>query len=238
VVAGIAGFFSFFPDALRVYGALAFAVLALCSLFALAYALHKGEGKHRWYIAALSPALFLLLFVFFNGSLIWFPFLLDAYGLIFAVLIVLYLSSLFTWKTVIVFGVFLTALDIILVWVTGTMVSTANAVSGLGLPVLVAFPTIPLITAQGGIIFLKLGLGDFFFAGVLGTQTLNKFGKKTAVLSVFTMCISFALFELLLLNPTDFGALPATLPIILGWLPVAAWKTVSLRKKQKRNGFK
>jgi hypothetical protein len=124
-------------------------------------------------------------------------------------------------------------MDIILVWVTGAMVATANVVSNLGLPVLVAFPTIPLITAQGGIAFLRLGLGDFFFAGILGTQTMKKFGKKTALLSVATMSISFGLFELLLLNPTQIGALPATLPILLGWLPVAGWKIMQDRKQKK-----
>jgi hypothetical protein len=123
-------------------------------------------------------------------------------------------------------------MDIVLVWVTGTMVQTANAVSGLGLPVLVAFPTIPLIIVEGGILLLRLGLGDFFFAGILATQTLKKFGKKTAVISVLTMSISFGLFELLLLNPSDFDALPATLPIVLGWLPIVAVKMLLARKQK------
>lgn len=232
-VAGAVGFSGFFMSELRVYGILAFAILAGGALLALVYARHEKEAKSRWYVAALSPALFLLLFVFFNGTPVWFPFLLNAYGLIFAVLIVLYLSSLFTWKTVIIFGVALTILDIILVWVTGAMVATANAVSNLGLPVLVAFPTIPLITIEGSIAFLRLGLGDFFFAGILGTQTMKKYGKKTAVLSVATMSLSFGLFELLLLNPTQFGALPATLPILLGWLPIITWKILSDKKQKK-----
>lgn len=232
-VAGALGFSNFFLNELRIYGTLAFAVLTAGALLAIVYARHEKESKSRWYVAVLSPALFLLLFVFFNGTQVWFPFLLNTYGLIFAVLIVLYLSSLFTWKTVIVFGVALTILDIILVWVTGAMVATANTVSNLGLPVLVAFPTIPLITVEGTIAFLRLGLGDFFFAGILGTQTMKKFGKKTAVLSVATMSVSFGLFELLLLNPTQFGALPATLPILLGWLPIVAWKLLGDRKQKK-----
>jgi hypothetical protein len=233
-VAGTLGFCGFFPIELRTYGTVAFVILTAVALFVLFYARHKREAKPRWYAAVLMPVLFLLLFIFFNGTQIWFPFLLDAYGLIFAVLIVLYLSSLFTWKTAIVFGISLTVLDIILVWVTGAMVDTANAVSSLGLPVLVAFPTIPLIfTSEGAIAFLRLGIGDFFFAGILGTQTMKKFDKKTAVISVATMSLSFGLFELLLLNPTQFRALPATLPILLGWLPVVAWRILNEKRKKK-----
>lgn len=213
-------------------GVLAFASLALCSFFALLYALQHAESKHKWYLAALSPALFLLLFFFFNGTPLWFPFLLNVYGITFALLIVMYMSSLFNWKTVFIFAVLITTLDIILVWVTGTMVQAANTVSGLGLPVLVAFPTLPLIIVDGNILILRLGLGDFFFAGILATQTLKKFGKKTALTSILAMSVSFGIFELLLLNPSVFDALPATLPIVLGWLPVAGAAMI-LAKKQR-----
>ena len=71
---------------------------------------------------------------------------------------------------------------------------------------------------------MRLGLGDFFFAGILASQTLKHFGKKTAITSLLTICISFGLFELILLNKSlsdalPVPALPATLPILLGWLP-------------------
>jgi hypothetical protein len=233
ILAGAAGFFGVLPADLRVYGTLAFAGLASCAFFALMYVQQNADAKQKWYVAALSPALFLLLFFFYNGTDIWFPYLLDVYGIIFALLIVLYMGSLFKWKTVFIFAGFLTAMDIILVWFTGTMVQAANAVSNLGLPVLVAFPTIPFITVEGGILIMRLGLGDFFFAGILATQTLKKFGRKTAVVSVLTMCVSFALFELLLLNGYN-TALPATLPIVLGWLPVIAWKILSERKQKQQ----
>jgi len=238
VIAGAAGLLGVLPAGLRVYGTLAFAALAVCGFFALLYAWQNPGAKEKWYVAALSPVLFLLLFFFFSGTPIWFPYLLDVYGILFALLIVLYLSTLFTWKTVFIFAAFLTAMDIVLVWLTGTMVQAAEAVSGLGLPVLVAFPTIPFIQIGQGILIMRLGLGDFFFAGILGTQTLKKFGRKTAVLSVLTMCISFAIFELILLNPElaealPSRALPATLPIILGWLPVVGAKM--LIEKRKKN---
>ena len=120
-------------------------------------------------------------------------------------------------------------MDIILVLVTGVMVTAATHVAGLGLPVLISLPTIPLIMTTQGIRFLSLGLGDFFFAGTLATQTYKKYGRKTAVVSAFAMTVSFGVFEALLLS-TDFGAFPGTVMIILGWLPIVAWKMVSERK--------
>lgn len=240
--AAVAAFFGVVPEELRVYGTLAFVALAGCSLAALAYALHK-DIKPKWYVAALSPALFLLFFAFYGETSIGFvvplsvsvgqfPYLLDIYGLTFAVLIVVYLNSLFTWKTVFIFATLLTGLDIVLVWVTGQMVQAANAISGLGLPVLVAFPTLPVISTMEGILILRLGLGDLFFAGILASQAMKKFGKKIAVASALTISISFGLFELLLLNfPEMVSALPATLPIVLGWLPVVGWKILTERGK-------
>jgi hypothetical protein len=239
ILAGAAAFLGVLPASLRVYGTLAFACLASCAFLALIYAQHNPDAKQKWYVAALSPTLFLLLFAFYNDTFIWFPYLLDVYGIIFAMLIVLYMGTLFTWKTVFIFAGFLTAMDIVLVWFTGTMVQAANAMSNLGLPVLVAFPTIPLITVEGSILIMRLGLGDFFFAGILSTQTLKKFDRKTAVLSILTMSISFAIFELVLLNPElanalPVRALPATLPIVLGWLPVVAAKMLTARKKKQQ----
>jgi len=72
-------------------------------------------------------------------------YLVNVYGLIFAVLITLYLASLFVWKTTAVFGALITVMDIILVLVTGTMIQAAEAARGLSLPVMVSLPLIPLI---------------------------------------------------------------------------------------------
>ena len=237
ILAAITGYLGILPEELRLYGTIAFTALAVCSFFILIYAQKKPNTKQKWYIAALSPALFLLLFSFFSGTDIWFPYLLDVYGIIFAMLIVIYLGSMFNWRTVFLFAAFLTGLDIVLVWVTGTMVQAANAMSGLGLPVLVAFPTIPFIMTTQGILIMRLGLGDFFFAGILGTQTWKKFDKKTAIISLLTMAISFGLFEIILLNPELYNylptkALPATLPILLGWLPTIAVKMLLTRKRK------
>ena len=121
-------------------------------------------------------------------------------------------------------------MDIILVLVTGVMVTAAKQVSGLGLPMLVSLQTLPLVMTEQGLQYMSLGLGDFFFAGILAIQTHKKFGKKIAMLSAFSMSLSFAIFEAFLLN-YRFGAFPGTLMIICGWLPVIAWKLLSERNQ-------
>ena len=166
---------------------------------------------------------------------------MDVFGLTFAILIILYLSSLFSWKTVGLFAVLLTAMDITLVIGTGTMVQAANQFTGLGLPVLVYLPNIPtIVSAQGEILFRGLGLGDFFFAGVLAIQTFNRFGRKTALISVAAMAVAFGIWEAALedilawLQPIvgrNIGGFPGTVMIISGWAPVIAWKLLSERSK-------
>jgi hypothetical protein len=158
-------------------------------------------------------------------------------------LIILYLGSLFTWKTVLVFAVLLTIVDIILVLGTGSMVVAAQQFTGLGLPVLVQLPNVPLVFSSNGPLFRGIGLGDFFFAGILALQTFKKFGKKTGYVAVVAMAISFAVFEAFIpeiavaLEPIlhrQIGGFPGTLMIILGWLPVVAWKMLSERKQKQQ----
>jgi hypothetical protein len=125
----------------------------------------------------------------------------------------------------------------------------AQQFTGLGLPVLVYLPNVPLITAPQGALgffgFLPrgLGLGDFFFAGIIALQTFKKFGKKTGYISVVAMTLSFAIFEAFLpeisnaLEPIlnrPIDGFPGTLMIILGWLPVAAWKILGERNKKQQ----
>jgi hypothetical protein len=158
--------------------------------------------------------------------------LFDAFGILFAILITLYLSSLFTWKTTFIFAALLTVMDFILVLVIPVMGPAASHIAELGLPVLIYMPVIPPIPNAEAIFGLQpiaLGLGDFFFAGTLATQTYKKFGKRIAIISAIAMTITFGIFEILLLN-TDFQAFPGTLMIILGWLPIVAWKAYSERK--------
>ena len=221
LVAGAARFFVFGQVENALYGVFAFLALSIFTFAALVYETRRTSSAERWYVAVLPPALFICLYLFFRGTPIWFPYLLDSYGVVFAVLIILYLGSLFTWKTTLVFAALLTVVDIVLVLFTGSMVSVATTVLKLRLPVLVSLPTFPTIRLDP----MSLGLGDFFFAGLLTIQTYKKYGKRTAVLSALAMTISFFIFEALLLTfgPTAF---PGTLMIICGWLLLVVPKSL------------
>jgi len=212
------------------YGSIVFFCLFAFAFLSLLYDEQRICVKERWYLAVLPAALFICLYVFFNSTRLWFPYLLNLYGLVFAVLIILYLGSLFTWKTTIIFAGLLTVMDIILVLGTGTMVSAASHISELKLPVLITLPTVPQIATQYGVLYMSLGLGDFFFAGLLAIQTLKKFGKKLATMSIIAMTASFFIFEVLLLN-YKLRAFPGTLMIIIGWLPIL----VLAKKMQSKN---
>lgn len=222
--------FTLFPfNELVAYGAAA--LYSLCG-FSFITILHEEDRQHtrgRWYSAVMPPALFVFLYAFFNETPIWFPYLLDLYGLIFAVLIILYLGSLFTWKASMVFAGLLTIADTVLVLVTQSMVSAAAHVSSLRLPILVILPTFPQIVTEWGLLYMSLGLGDFFFAGLLAVQTYKRFGKNAAFLSAAAMAFSFFMFEMFILN---FGvrAFPGTLMIICGWLPIALLEHLKGRK--------
>ena len=236
-----------FTDALALYRALAFYGLAAFAFTSIIIDTKKTIMKERWYVAIQPPTLFVLLFVFFNvvydGAPVWAPVLLDVFALTFAVLIILYLGSLFTWKATIVFAVLLTIVDIILVLGTGSMVVAAQHFTGLGLPVLVYLPNLPFVfSVEGILLFRGLGLGDFFFAGILALQTSKKFGRQAGYAAVLAMTISFAVFEaflpeiLSLLEPLlqrEIGGFPGTLMIILGWLPVVAWKMLDIRGQKQ-----
>jgi len=215
--------FGFGANSTVAYGASALFCLFGFTFVALLYEEGRASTEGRWYLAVLPPALFMCLYLFFSGTPIWFPYLLNLYGILFAVLIILYLGSLFTWKTSLIFVGLLTVMDVILVLFTGFMVSAARHVSGLMLPVLVSVPIVPTITVGRRLLYMSLGLGDFFFAGLIGIQTMKKFGKELAILSVITMCVSFFIFETFMLN-YELIAFPGTLMIICGWLPLVIWK--------------
>ena len=198
--------------------------MALMAIFLFSYSMllfiftYLFSNK-RWYVAAVPPAMFILMYAFLNATALWSDYLINIYAGVFAILITLYIGSLFTWKTTIIFAVLLTGMDIILVLVTGTMVSAATKTMGLKLPILVTLPTLPAIEWNGRMIHMSLGLGDFFFAGLLTIQNFKKFGKKFAILSVIAMAASFFIFEAFLLT-YQLAAFPGTLMIISGWLPL------------------
>ncbi len=166
---------------------------------------------------------------------------MDVFGLTFAILIILYLSSMFSWKTVGLFAVLLTIMDIILVIGTPLMIGAAKQFTGLGLPVLVYLPNVPFVySAQGALLSRGLGLGDFFFAGVLAVQTYKKFGKKTAFISAVAMVVAFGIWEAFLpeiiagftpIVGRNIQGFPGTLMIISGWAPIVALKLFAQRNK-------
>jgi len=217
--------FNFGANSTVAYGALALFGLFGFTFIALLYEGSRVKTEERWYLAVLPPALFICLYIFFSRTQIWFPYLLDLYGIVFAVLVILYLGSLFTWRTTLIFVGLLTVMDIILVLFTGTMVSAASHVESLRLPVLIYLPTVPEIVTKEGTLYMGLGLGDFFFAGLIGVQTLKKFGKRFAVSSVIVTSTSFFIFQVVMFN---YGliAFPGTLMIICGWLPLVIWKRI------------
>jgi len=202
-------------------------ILYLFSYSMLLFVFTYLFSNKRWYLAIVPSAVFVLLYIFFKDTPIWFDylfnFLFNVYGVIFAILITLYIGSLFTWKTTIIFTCLLTVMDTILVLVTGTTVDVAKKTIGLRLPVAIVIPIVPLIVTEGGVGITLLGLGDFLFAGLLAIQTFKKYGKKFALLSIMAMTVSFFIFEAFL--PTyQSGAFPGTVMIICGWLPLALWK--------------
>jgi presenilin-like A22 family membrane protease len=134
-------------------------------------------------------------------------------------MITLYLQTLFTWKTSLVFAAFITAADIVLVLITKAMVSVARATLSLQLPVLVTVPTIPRLPIPA----MSLGLGDFFFAGLLAIQSFKKYGRRFGAISMIAMTASFMIFEAFLLTD-KVNAFPGTVMIITGWLPLIIWK--------------
>jgi hypothetical protein len=247
LIAALASLLGPLSDSYVIYRAIAFFVLFGFCFGAIIFEQKKTvEDKSRWYVAVQPPALFVLLFVFFNflydGTLqVWFPILMDVFGFTFAILIILYLSSMFSWKTVGLFAVLLTILDIILVIGTGTMVVAAKQFTGLGLPVLVYLPNVPFVYSTTGVLLNRgLGLGDFFFAGVLAVQTFNKFGKKTAFIAAVAMAIAFGIWEAFLADiitglipivGRNIQGFPGTLMIISGWVPIVAYKLLTSRNK-------
>jgi hypothetical protein len=96
---------------------------------------------------------------------------------------------------------------------------------------MVSLPLIPLIATGNGLLMLSLGLGDFFFAGLLGVQTFKRYGKRFAILTMFGMAVSFFIFEVFLLNYIH-GAFPGTLMIICGWAPLVILKELLRRRSR------
>lgn len=158
----------------------------------------------KWYLAVVPPVLFLLAFLYF-----WNDYLFNLFAIIFGISISVYMGTIFTWKTTLLFVSLMTIVDIIQVLITGFTVTSMEKTLELGLPVGVKFPFME------GYIFL--GLGDIFFLGLLGIQSTQKYGRKFGIASIATMAFVFFLFQTFMLN-SNIPGLPATVFVISGWL--------------------
>jgi hypothetical protein len=161
----------------------------------------------KWYVAVLPPAFFVVSYVYFWNLIIF-----NLFVVAFAILISVYLSSLFSWKTVWLFAVLLTIMDVIQVFVTGFMVESATKLINLDLPVLLILQTYPADARMG------LGLGDLFLSGLLAIQTAKKHGEKTGIIVAVWIGIAMALFEIAWLNTEFARFFPATVVVMAGWL--------------------
>jgi|Deesub1362A_J573_1020465.scaffolds.fasta_scaffold06592_3 presenilin-like A22 family membrane protease len=214
--------------------------MAFVVLFLFAYSLLMFTFTYiiapKWYIAVVPSAIFLTFYLLFSGIIgldentVWELVLMNIYAAVFAVMITTYVGSMFTWKTTLVFAVLLTVMDIIQVLYTGHMIEAVQRIVGLKLPMLIKVPTLPPIIRGGNWMFSALGVGDFFFAGLLATQTLRRFGKKQAITATVALTLSFFIFETLMFN-NGLEAFPGTLMIILGWAIVNGFEELLKAKR-------
>jgi hypothetical protein len=185
--------------------------LAIQILFIAAYSFmlfsFTFAALEKWYVAILPALLFILFYIFY-----WELFIFNLFGIAFAIMITIYLSSLFSWKTLWIFAILLTIMDIIQVFVTEFMGQAATKMIALKLPVVLLIPTYP---AE---ILIGLGLGDIFFAGLLSVQTTEKFGRKAGFLTAGIISVAIFIFEVALFNFMFAKFFPATVVVIIGWL--------------------
>ena len=161
----------------------------------------------KWYLAALTPALFIILYFYY-----WNMYLLNFFAIIFAIFISIYLGSLFTWKTTAVFVTVLTLMDMVQVFGTRFMGASAEKMLEFQLPAMIILPTFPV---EG---YIFLGLGDVLLFGLLTIQTAQKYGRKFGLVSILVMTAVFLLLETILLNLFAGFFLPATVFVTCGWL--------------------
>ena len=166
----------------------------------------------KYHLAILTPAIFVALYLLYNDTLWWNPYLLNLFAITFSILVSVYMGSLFSWKTTALFVALLTIMDVIQVFGTKFMIATGKKMIQLRLPVVIILPTFP---SQIGL--MALGLGDIFLAGLLSIQTTQKYGKRFGLVSMISIAVVFMMLEMILLNYRVLF-FPATVLVIAGWL--------------------
>jgi presenilin-like A22 family membrane protease len=195
------------------------------ALFMITYLISQ-----KWYLGLIGPAVFLTLYFVFKDTSVWNFWLLDLYAVIFVVFITVYVGSLFTWRTTLVFALLLTIMDVIQVLYTGYMVKTAERIISLSLPIFIVLPAVPSLHP-----LLALGLGDLFLTGLLSIQTVKKFGRQVALMSVLSIAIVFGIVEAFMLTYFPEQPLPATVMIFGGWLIVIGAKYLKINIDSRRH---
>lgn len=189
---------------------------AIQILFLAAYSfllfLFTYIAAEKWYLAVVPPVAFLALY----SSSFWNVVALDFFALVFAVCISVYLSGLFSWKTVIAFAALITVMDVIQVMGTGYMGEAAGKFVELRLPVFVQVPLFPIQHEE--FTSILLGLGDIFLSGLLAIQTTQKFGRKAGFICAASIGLAFAVFEVAFFYSSFAAYFPATLVVVCGWL--------------------
>ncbi|MEM1607496.1 MAG: hypothetical protein QW341_01620 [Candidatus Bathyarchaeia archaeon] len=165
----------------------------------------------RWLLAVFPPIIFIAaylstIFLTPENSLAAFI-SMNLFAAFFAIMVIAYMNSLFSWRITLIFAAFLTAIDFIQVFWTGHMVEAAYKMEALRLPVTISSH------------LARLGLGDVFLSGLLSTQTAAKYGLKTGLITAAAISISLLIFEVLVLNSLiEYSVFPATIIVLLGWL--------------------
>ncbi len=206
-------------------------ILYLC-VFSLGFFFFTYLFVPKWYLAPVTPILFIALY--FARAPYWNLFTFNLFGIVFAIFISVYLGSLFAWKTTAVFVVLLTIMDIVNVLITGYIPMAAEKIEELGLPVMVGLPVFPFPSEEREYIFL--GLGDIFLAGLLSIQSAKKYGKKFGFASIAAMTVVFLILMTVLLNyyPEE-EYFPATVFVISGWLTALAGRKLYRSSLLKRD---
>jgi len=177
----------------------------------------------KWYIAIFPPILFICSYLFF-----WNLATFNISVAVFFIIIILYTSGLFSWRTVWIFAALLTIMDVIQVFLTGFMVQSATKMLELRLPVLLILPMYPYTS------IINLGLGDIYLASLISIQASAKYRMEVGVLMAATNGIAMFLFEALMLNTRLFTFFPATLVVIAG--SIMGLGIARIMKINKRTG--
>lgn len=167
----------------------------------------------KWLLAVFPSIIFIAAYLL-NYLLIKNIYVLSVFAAFFAIMTIVFMSYVFPWKVTLLFAALLTLMDVIQVLWTGQMIEAATKMIGLYLPVALILPTFPSLKP------IALGIGDIFLSGLLTIQTTLKYGHKAGVASAITISLVFFLFNLLMLNmPLKIAGFPATITVLLGWIP-------------------